>query len=98
MSSALPAPVCFRSSRSKAVAPENPWRGEVQITVDGEAYVMRLTLGALVGLEAEVEAGWAARRRACRCRRAHRHFRDCGRADPCGAGGGAAAGPGLCAG
>lgn len=34
---------------------ENPWRGDVALTVDGERYVMRLTLGALAALEAELE-------------------------------------------
>ncbi|RMD92835.1 MAG: gene transfer agent family protein [Alphaproteobacteria bacterium] len=29
----------------------NPWRGEVEITLDGERRVMRLTLGALAELE-----------------------------------------------
>lgn len=29
----------------------NPWRGEVRLVVDGEARVMRLTLGALAELE-----------------------------------------------
>ncbi|MHA7873879.1 gene transfer agent family protein [Roseivivax sp.] len=30
----------------------NPWRGEVEIEIDGRAHVMRLTLGALAELEA----------------------------------------------
>lgn len=29
----------------------NPWRGEVELHVDGQAYVLRLTLGALADLE-----------------------------------------------
>ncbi|WP_299298115.1 GTA-gp10 family protein, partial [uncultured Tateyamaria sp.] len=29
----------------------NPWRGEVTLVIDGQACVMRLTLGALAGLE-----------------------------------------------
>lgn len=33
----------------------NPWRGEVSLTVDGEAYDLRLTLGALAELEASME-------------------------------------------
>ena len=33
---------------------ENPWRGEVSLVVDGVPYVMRLTLGALAALEAEL--------------------------------------------
>lgn len=33
---------------------ENPWRGDVALTVDGERHVMRLTLGALAALEAEL--------------------------------------------
>ena len=33
---------------------ENPWRGEVTLSVDGAPCVMRLTLGALAGLEAEL--------------------------------------------
>ncbi|SFD53854.1 gene transfer agent family protein [Roseivivax sediminis] len=32
----------------------NPWRGEVEIVLDGETRVMRLTLGALAELEAEL--------------------------------------------
>lgn len=34
----------------------NPWRGEVEIVVDGEPRVMRLTLGALAELEARLGA------------------------------------------
>lgn len=34
----------------------NPERGEVALTVNGEARVMRLTLGALAALEARLEA------------------------------------------
>jgi len=34
---------------------ENPWRGDVALILDGERYVMRLTLGALAALEAELE-------------------------------------------
>ncbi|WP_299748388.1 gene transfer agent family protein [uncultured Tateyamaria sp.] len=30
----------------------NPWRGEVTLVIDGQPQVMRLTLGALAGLEA----------------------------------------------
>lgn len=33
----------------------NPWRGEVALTVDGVTYDAKLTLGALVELEAELE-------------------------------------------
>ncbi|MEP1963161.1 gene transfer agent family protein [Tateyamaria sp.] len=29
----------------------NPWRGEVRLVVNGQVCVMRLTLGALAGLE-----------------------------------------------
>jgi hypothetical protein len=32
----------------------NPWRGEVELVVDGEARVMRLTLAALAELEARL--------------------------------------------
>ncbi|TRD19764.1 gene transfer agent family protein [Palleronia caenipelagi] len=35
---------------------ENPWAGEVAVTVDGVAYRARLTLGALAELEATMEA------------------------------------------
>lgn len=35
----------------------NPYRGEVNLTVDGEPRVMRLTLGALAELEARLESG-----------------------------------------
>ncbi len=34
----------------------NPYRGEVSLSVDGEARVMRLTLGALAELETRLEA------------------------------------------
>lgn len=34
----------------------NPWEGEVEILLDGEARVMKLTLGALAELEAGMEA------------------------------------------
>lgn len=35
----------------------NPWRGEVALTIDGRAYDLRLTLGALAELEAALESG-----------------------------------------
>lgn len=35
----------------------NPWRGDVALRIDGETHVMRLTLGALAELEAELKAG-----------------------------------------
>ena len=35
----------------------NPWTGEVVLTIDGERRVMKLTLGALAELEAELQAG-----------------------------------------
>ena len=35
----------------------NPERGDVELVVNGEARVMRLTLGALAALEARLEAG-----------------------------------------
>ena len=34
----------------------NPWRGEVELVVDGEPRVMRLTLGALAELEARLKS------------------------------------------
>jgi Phage tail tube protein, GTA-gp10 len=34
----------------------NPYRGEVELAVDGEARIMRLTLGALAELEARLES------------------------------------------
>jgi hypothetical protein len=34
----------------------NPYRGEVELSVDGEMRVMRLTLGALAELEARLKA------------------------------------------
>lgn len=34
---------------------ENPWRGDVALVLDGQRHVMRLTLGALAALEAELE-------------------------------------------
>jgi len=33
----------------------NPFRGEVELSIDGEPRVMRLTLGALAELEAKLE-------------------------------------------
>ncbi|MCB1332322.1 MAG: gene transfer agent family protein [Roseivivax sp.] len=35
----------------------NPWHGEVELVVDGERRVMRLTLGALAELEAALDEG-----------------------------------------
>jgi len=35
----------------------NPYRGEVSLVLDGRAYVLRLTLGALAELEESLEAG-----------------------------------------
>lgn len=35
----------------------NPWRGDVALVIDGEACVMRLTLGALASLEAALQVG-----------------------------------------
>ena len=32
----------------------NPWRGEVDLTINGETHVCRLTLGALAELEASL--------------------------------------------
>lgn len=32
----------------------NPWRGDVALTLDGQTHVLRLTLGALAELEAEL--------------------------------------------
>ena len=35
----------------------NPWRGDVALTVDGQGYDLRLSLGALAELEAALEVG-----------------------------------------
>lgn len=35
----------------------NPFAGEVALTVDGQTYAMKLTLGVLAELEHELEAG-----------------------------------------
>jgi len=35
---------------------DNPFAGEVSITLNGDRHVMRLTLGALAALEAQLEA------------------------------------------
>ena len=40
----------------EAGAPHNPWAGEVFLVVDGQAYVCKLTLGALAELEAALGA------------------------------------------
>ncbi len=37
--------------------PANPWRGEVEVEIDGEIVRARLTLGALAELEAALGAG-----------------------------------------
>lgn len=34
----------------------NPYRGEVELTLDGQPHVLRLTLGALVELEQRLES------------------------------------------
>lgn len=34
----------------------NPWTGEVRLVIDGQARVMKLTLGALAELETRLEA------------------------------------------
>jgi hypothetical protein len=35
----------------------NPWAGEASLTIDGEVRVLKLTLGALAKLEAELDRG-----------------------------------------
>ncbi len=35
----------------------NPWAGEVAVVIDGRRHVLKLTLGALAELEAELESG-----------------------------------------
>lgn len=35
----------------------NPWTGEVALVIDGQRQVLKLTLGALAELEAELESG-----------------------------------------
>ncbi|WP_039019187.1 gene transfer agent family protein [Halocynthiibacter namhaensis] len=35
----------------------NPWTGEVALTLNGERQVLKLTLGALAELEAQLETG-----------------------------------------
>lgn len=35
----------------------NPWRGDVALVIDGQSYDLRLTLGALAELEAELQTG-----------------------------------------
>ncbi len=35
----------------------NPWAGEVALILDGERHALKLTLGALAELEAELDAG-----------------------------------------
>jgi len=34
---------------------ENPWRGEVTLTINDQPFVLRLTLGALARLEAQLQ-------------------------------------------
>jgi hypothetical protein len=36
---------------------ENPWTGEVALTLDGQRHVLKLTLGALAELEQTLEVG-----------------------------------------
>lgn len=35
----------------------NPWAGEVALVIDGRRHVLKLTLGALAELEAELDSG-----------------------------------------
>lgn len=35
----------------------NPWRGDVELVINGQTHVMRLTLGALAELEAGLASG-----------------------------------------
>ena len=35
----------------------NPWTGEVSLTLNGESQVLKLTLGALAELEAQLDTG-----------------------------------------
>lgn len=35
----------------------NPWAGEASLTIDGEARILKLTLGALAELEADLASG-----------------------------------------
>lgn len=35
----------------------NPWAGEVELVIDGQVHVMKLTLGALAELETNLNAG-----------------------------------------
>ena len=35
----------------------NPWRGEVELVIDGKPQTLRLTLGALAELEAKLQSG-----------------------------------------
>ena len=35
----------------------NPWAGEVELVIDGQPRVLKLTLGALAELEAELQTG-----------------------------------------
>ena len=35
----------------------NPWTGEVALTIDGKRQALKLTLGALAELEAELDSG-----------------------------------------
>ncbi len=35
----------------------NPWRGEVTLTLNGKPFVLRLSLGALARLEAQLQVG-----------------------------------------
>ncbi|MDQ2092533.1 gene transfer agent family protein [Rhodalgimonas zhirmunskyi] len=35
----------------------NPWAGEVALVIDGQRYVLKLTLGALAELEAGLQSG-----------------------------------------
>nr|WP_309502550.1 gene transfer agent family protein [uncultured Roseovarius sp.] len=35
----------------------NPWAGEVALVIDGQRHILKLTLGALAELEAQLETG-----------------------------------------
>ena len=40
--------------------PVNPWRGEVEITLDGKPYILRPTFAALSGIEQKLHVGLIA--------------------------------------
>lgn len=55
--SPAPVPSRLRPQWPREGVMVNPWRGEVELVINGEPHRMRLTLGALAELEASLDCG-----------------------------------------